>query len=195
MATGVLTVSDDITVQGQTEDRPFGTQVIFKDMAGKTWRCNEAKLLRAASDGRAVFSTGRHLAVEFRESQPEGQKFPSRWINEAYPAKDDEPDTFQPRAQGSYQGGGGGARPSGGNSKPKGDFRSPSEIKRSTALGVAVSFYDGKDATIEQVIETAKVFAAYLDGAFETQTIEHPAVTEAKAKLDAVEADDDDVPF
>ena len=190
MPTGVLTVSDDITVQGQTEDRPFGTQVIFKDAAGKTWRCNEGKLLRAASDGKAVFSTGRHLAVDFRESQPEGQKFPSRWINDAYPAKDDEPDTFQPRPQGSSQGG---SHSSGGN-RSKDEHRSPAEIKRSTAIGIAVSFHAGKNASIEEVIETAKVFCAYLDGAIETQTIEHPSVVEAKAKLEAVEVDDD-IPF
>ena len=163
--TGVLTVSDEITTEGKTDERPFGDRVVFKDLGGKTWRCNESKLLRAASDDKAVFSPGRHLSVEYRESKPEGQTYPSRWINDARPAKDDEPDTYQPRAQG----GGSGAPKSG--FKKNGEFRTPEQIMRTSAVECAVA-YSSKDNSLDDIILYAKAFYAWILGDFETKVEE-----------------------
>ncbi len=173
---GVLTIAEVVT------EKPDYVKV--KDAGGKNWNCNEKRLLRLASDGKPVFSVGRRLKVEYNESQPEGQRFPSRWINDAMPASDEDKDTFAPRERKSY-----GAYPGNHRKKDNGEFRNPEQIMRSTAIGTAVSYAQGRDLTPSEVIAIAKDFYAYIYGEFEAKV---EAVAE---ELDATPVGDDDIPF
>jgi len=162
--------------------------VHFADASGKKWNCNDKKYIRdAESDKKPIFREGRKLKVFFRFGEAKQGFKPARWINELAPAGADEATTWPDKEP--YGGGS-----SGGGSyqkKDKGEFRTPEQIMRSSALGLAVNHHTGKDGPLEDVIETAQVFFAYIFGAFETKTEEHPLVEEAQEKFDAARVDAD----
>ena len=156
--------------------------VKLKDASNKTWNCNEQKLLRTASDGNPVFHPGRKLEVSYNEYQPEGQKFASRYINDARPS--DKPNTWPDKEP--YRGGGGGHAPSNGGFKKNGEFRTPEQIMRGEALAAAVACSE----KAEDALELAKTyFYPFILGEFEAK------VADVKEAFGATDEADDDIPF
>lgn len=61
------------------------------------------------------------------------------------------------------QGGGYGNKPAASyGSPPRGEHRTPEQIIRSTAIGVAVSFHQGEPASTGDAISTASAFESYI---------------------------------
>lgn len=86
-----------------------------------------------------------------------------------------------PSAGGSY-----GSSSSGGASAPKGEFRSPDQIIRSTAIGVAASFLASGVADASAAINVASQFESYIrDGAhFPAGSAPSPAAPGSPAEIE-----------
>jgi hypothetical protein len=81
--------------------------------------------------------------------------------------------------------------PSGGGSGKKNEFRDPDQIMRSTALGLAVNYYEGlKDKTVSNVLGVATQFAIYV------KTGAHSALSpQGEVAATAPSSDTDEIPF
>jgi len=139
--------------------------VKLKDASNKTWNCNEKKFLVNAHDGNPVFHPGRKLEVFYSEYQPDGQKFASRYINDARPS--DKPNTWpdkEPYKPGS-------SPRTGSGFKKNSEFRTPEQIMRTSAIECAVA-YASKDNSLDDIILYAKAFYAWILGDFEAKVEE-----------------------
>lgn len=91
----------------------------------------------------------------------------------------------QSTQQGSSSNGGG----------KKGEFRDPDQIMRSTALGLAVNFYEGlKDKTVENVLGLATQFAIFVKTGAHSTLSPRGEVTTTPSPL-SPEAQTDEIPF
>lgn len=167
-----------------------GSRLKFEDASGKTFNCNRKPLLGNASDGKPVFFPGRVLKVTYNlVPQKDPSRKPMRWVESVALPADGEPTTWPDRddaggATGRYQ------RP-----QRRDEWRSPEQIMRSTALGVAVSYAEGRDMSADDVIALADRFFAYVAGSAERDPLGE-AVESAVEKLDAQVLDsDEDIPF
>jgi hypothetical protein len=163
--------------------------VKLTDNSGKTFNCSEMKYLRNATDGRPIFVEGRKLDIVYHEYQGEhnGKSYVSKYIDECRPSEapntwpDKEP--FQGGGK-SYSGNGG------GNSKPKGDFRTPDQIMRGNAVYDACVRLQGVDGlSAKDVLAEANEYYQWMKG--DLANLVEQAVTVFEAKPDP----DEDIPF
>ena len=171
---------------GEVDRYDAGEYAHFRSADGKAWNCNEGKYIRNAKDGKPIFSTGRRLKVAYNTSEPkDGRKYGAKWINEVALAEDSDQLTWPDREPYVPKGNGG--------FKSNGEFRTPEQNMRTTALECAVATVQpiaveglGHDH-VDAILSAAGEFFAWILGDFKTQNL----AEEAQEKLDAVPVDDE----
>lgn len=131
----------------------------FHDKSQKVWNCNKPELFTDDA-GQLAWGPGTRLKIDYNETTPQPGRRPSKYINNARPARPDEANTWPDKEP--YQGG----QFSSGGAVKKSDF-DPEVSKRQTAANVAGSIIanarQGGGLTMDDLDEIATIFKTVAD--------------------------------
>ena len=173
--------------------------VKLTDMSGKTFNCNDEKLLgvwreEVGGDGRYILDEGRHLDIVYHEYEGEhnGKPYTSRYIDSARRADPSKPNTWPDRE--SFRSGGEGGQ------KPKDDFRSKEQVSRSHTLHALCVLRAGTDISISDLLEQCEIADNWVMGGSLSDKVTDNGglaeyVAQAAQTLAATPEPDDDIPF
>jgi len=134
----------------------------FKGKEQKVWNCNKPDLF-LDEQGELAWGPGTRLKIDYNETDPAPGRRPSKYINNARPAKPDEPNTWPDKEAWSGNSGGGG----GGVSHAKKDDYDPEVGKRQTAANVSGNIIanarQGGGFTVDDLDEFTVIFKAMAD--------------------------------
>lgn len=120
--------------------------VKMKGKEQKVWNCNVSSLFED-DEGNLLWQPGTRLKIDYNETTPQAGRKPSKYINNARPAREDEANTYPDKEP--YQGGG--SYGGGASKNMKKDDYDPEVGKRQTAANCAMQFFANAGATIDDL--------------------------------------------